>query len=181
MYSKEPLWLLPEEVIKKYEDFCFMNGINEKRLVKLFDVGLLRGNDNRQTRKIEILEESFEDLRNHIKYNHFLQGSKADAVVKMPVYIKYRYKIYYEKNYHWHTPAEALKTYSNILQYEKNISIEFIGELVSMNVVIGRYKPSESSYQVFLPSFTDLIKYREYSVEKNHWLPPPEIPPEDQP
>ena len=182
MYSGDPIWLNPENITKMFNDFCFFNHIDEKRIVKLFDAHLLRGNDNRQTRKIEILQESFEELREHIKYQRFKLASKIEAKLKMPIYCKYKYRIYYDRSNHLYTPTELLKTYSDVLRHEKHFTVEFIGELVTMGMLIGKYKPSENCYLVFLPSFVELLKFREYNIDKMHILPPPfNKPPEAHP
>lgn len=174
MYSKEPVWYLPEEILRKYQDFCFVNNINERRLVRLFDAFLIRGRGNRNSRKIEILQESFEDLMGHIEYNFFRRGSKnGDKPHKIPEYLKHKYGIFYDKELNWYTPSEILKTYYAILKNETYFTCEFIGELVQMGLIIGKYSPKENCYYILLPSFVDLMKLREHSLQQYRWLPPP--------
>jgi hypothetical protein len=59
MLHKEPVWLLTNDLIDKYHNFCFQRNITERFLVQLFDAHLLRGQANRTLKKVEILEESF--------------------------------------------------------------------------------------------------------------------------
>lgn len=176
MYSKEPVWLLPDEIVRKYENFCFVNNITERRLVRLFDNFLLRGRINRNSKKVEILEESFEDLRNHIRYNLFKQGSKSEAKGIMPDYCKIKYQIPYDSSMNWYTPKEILEIYSTFLKYEKSLTSEFIGELAYIGLLTGKYNPSENCYHIHLPSFVEFLKYREYSLMQYRWLPGPEEP-----
>jgi hypothetical protein len=171
MYSKEPVWLLPEAIIDRYDEFCFKNHLNERRLVKLFDAFLLRGRGNRNSKKIEILQESFENLQDHIVYNLFMQASKNDASIKTPEYLKYKYGIFYDSGQNWYTPKEILETYS-FLKHEKNFTTEFIGEMAYIGLVTGRYQPAENCYYISLPSFVWLMKYREFIVKQYLILPP---------
>ena len=173
MYSEDPVWLVPEELIKKFSDFCFKNSISERRIVRLFDAYLLRGRDNRKSKNIEILQQSFFDLQAHIKYNHLKQVSKNEAKIIQPPYCKKKYMIFYDRSYNWYTITEALDTYSDFLKEEKNFTVEFIGELVNIGLITGKYNLSENCYHILLPSFVDLIKYRDYSVSKILLLPPP--------
>lgn len=175
MYSKEPVWYLPDQILSKYHDFCFINNINERRLVRMFDAFLLRGRGNRNSRKIEILQESFEELMAHIEYNFSRRtNNKANILVKIPEYLKYKYSIYYDKELNWYTPSEILKTYYNILKNEKYFTCEFIGELVQMGLIIGKYAPKEDCYFILLTSFVELMKLREHCVRQYLILPPPD-------
>jgi hypothetical protein len=176
MYSREPNWLLPEDLIRKYEGVCQLNHITERRLTRLFDAFLLRGRCNRKSSRIEILEESFEELLDHVRYTLQKQLSKLDKrlPVKIPEYCKHKYRIYYDSSFNLYTPSEILKTYSEFLQYERYFSPEFIGELVHMGLITGKYSPGENCYYVLLSSFVDIIKLREYCVDGYKLLPPPQ-------
>lgn len=176
MYSKEPVWLLPAEILKKYDNFCFVNNISERRLVRLFDNFLLRGRLNRNSKKIEILLESFEVLQGHIKYNLLKQVSKAEAKIIIPIYCKTKYRIFYDRSMNWYTPSEVLKAYSEFLAHERSFTCEFIGELAHIGLVTGKYNPTENCYYILLPSFVDMVKLRDYSVSQYLFLPPPDSP-----
>lgn len=171
MYSKEPVWLMPDEIIKKYDDFCFSNQISEKTIIRLLDAFLLRGRNNRHTRKVEILLESFEELQNHIRYTLFRQGSKHEAKFHRPDYLKYKYRIPYDSSKNWYTPSELMETYA-FLKNEINFNPKFIGELAQISLIIGKYQPSESCYHILLPSFVEMMKYRDFSVDRYKMLPP---------
>ena len=174
MYSKEPVWLTPEDIIEKhYKDFCFYNQITDRRITKLFDAFLLRGRYFRHTSKVEILQESFEDLQNHIRYTLFKQVSKQEAKMKRPKYLDYKYEIPYDHNRVWFTPSDLLETYSQFLKYEKDFTTDFLGDLTLINLVAGKYQPSEHCYHISLTSFVEILKFREYNISQYRILPPP--------
>ncbi|MDP1801193.1 MAG: hypothetical protein Q8L81_07575 [Bacteroidota bacterium] len=175
MYSKEPVWLLPETIVDRYNEFCFKNNLTEKRLVQLYDAFLLRGRDHRNSKKIEILQESFEILQQHIKYNLMKQGSNNEDIINTPHYLKYKYEIFYDKEKNWYTPSELIDTYS-FLKNERHFTSKFIGEMAYIGMIIGKYQPHENCYYIHLPSFVWLIKYREYIVRQYLMLPPPPDP-----
>ncbi len=178
MYSKDPVWLLPEDILRKYEEFCFINNITERRLVRLFDTFLLRGRGNRKSKKVEILQESFEDIMKHIEYNFYKRtGNKSDLPVKIPEYLKYKYRIFYDSALNWYTPSEILNTYCDILKNETFFTCEFLGDLVMMGLIVGKYSPRENCYYILLTSFVELMKLREHSVRQYLLLPPPDEPP----
>lgn len=178
MYSKDPVWLLPEDILRKYEEFCFINNITERRLVRLFDTFLLRGRGNRKSKKVEILQESFEDIMKHIEYNFYKRTSnKSDLPVKIPEYLKYKYQIFYDSKLNWYTPSEILTTYCDILKNETYFTCEFLGDLVMMGLIVGKYSPRENCYYILLTSFVELMKLREHSVRQYLLLPPPNEPP----
>ncbi|MDP1801179.1 MAG: hypothetical protein Q8L81_07505 [Bacteroidota bacterium] len=172
MFSKEPVWLPIHIIPERYGDFCFKNNLTERRLVKLFDAFLLRGRSHRNSKKIEILQESFEYLQRHINYNLFRQGSNIGDVIPTPEYLNYKYRIFYDNGQNWYTPKEILDTYP-FLKHERNYTTEFIGEMVYVSLIIGKYQPSENCYYISLPSFVWLMKYHEYTV-KQYLLFPPE-------
>jgi len=171
MYSKEPNWLIPEDIIKVFSDFCFDNQISERRIIDLFDAFLLRGRDNRNKRKVEILQESFELLQDHIRYQLYKQGSKAEAKIIMPDYLKHKYEIFYDGSQNWYTPKEALSNYP-FLKNEKHFTSKFIGELAKIGLISGKYQPADGCYYILLPSFVDMMKYRDHCVEQSRMLPP---------
>jgi hypothetical protein len=176
MYSKEPVWLLPEQIVQKYEEFCFNNSITERRIVKLFDAHLLRGKENRHGHKVLVLQESFELLKGHVHYTSIKKISKQEAKVKRPTYLNCKYQIYYDSNKNWYTPKEILEIYS-FLKHENRFNTELIGELYQVGLIFGKYQPSESSYHVSLSSFVDLLKYMNYTLAQSLILPqPPDNP-----
>ncbi len=176
MYSKDPVWLLPEDIIKKYKDFCFYNNLSERRIVKLFDSFLLVGRDNRKAKKIEVIQESFEYLKRHIQFNYDMQGSKDNSEIKRPDYLKYKYQIIYDKSLVWYTPKDLLETYFDLIKYDKNFNTEFIGDLAHSGLIMGRFHTSENCYLVSSRSFIWLLKYRKFIVEQYGLLPPPDFP-----
>lgn len=173
MYSKEPIWLFPENLTRKYEQFCFINNISERRIVRLFDAFLLRGRDNRNSRRIEILEESFNDLQNHIHYN-FLIRSGNHTAIKIPEYLRYKFQNQSTDPLTWYTPTEVIKENFSILRNETYFTCEFIGELVLMGLIIGKYSPKENCYYILLNSFADLIDFRDHCVRQYVLRPPPD-------
>lgn len=172
MYSKEPVWLSPEQIIRQNEEFCFVHNLTERIIVKLFDAHLLRGIDDRNTRKILILEESFELLQGHIRYMHYKQAFKQKAKAKRPRYLNHKFKIYYDSSKNWYTPKEILETYT-FLKQEKKFNTEFIGELSKIGLLVGTYQQSQCCYHVTLSSFVELIKYMNYTLAQSLLLPPP--------
>lgn len=173
MYSTEPVWFSPEDIIKKNEDFCFSNKITEKTIIRLLDSFLLRGRYIRHNRKVVILLESFQQLQNHIRYTLFKQGSKSEAKSNRPDYLKYKYRIPYDSSKSWYTPTELLDTY-NFLKYDPIYNTRFIGELAQISLIVGKYSISESCFHILLPSFVEMLKYRDFSVQQLKVLPPPE-------
>jgi len=176
MYSKEPVWLNPEDILKRYKDFCFYNNISERRIVKLFDTFLLGGRDNRKTKKIEVIQESFDYLKKHVQFNFDVQGSKDNSEIIKPDYLKYHYQVFYDTNLVWYTPKDLLDTYYELVKYDKNFTTEFIGDLANIGLIIGKFHTSENCYLVSSRSFIWLLIYRKFIVEQYGLLPPPDFP-----
>ncbi len=174
MYSKEPVWLYPEAIIQTYNDFCFKNSITERKLKTLAEAFLLRARSNRNSKKTEILQESFEQMQLHINYNFLKRSANMGDVVKEPTYITHKYKIFYDKSQTWYTPKEILEIF-DFLKYERSYTSEFIGYLVEIGMVIGKFQRSENCFFVSLPSFVWLLKYHEFTV-KQYLILPPEDP-----
>lgn len=172
MYSKEPVWLLPEQIVQKYEEFCFYNHITERRIVKLFDAHLLRGKENRHGHKILVLQESFDLLKGHVHYTSMKKTLGHEAKSKRPNYLNCKYQIYYDSNKNWYTPKEILEIYS-FLKYEGRFNTEFIGELYQVGLVLGKYQSSEGCYHISLSSFVDLLKYLNFTLTQSLIFPPP--------
>jgi hypothetical protein len=174
MHSKEPIWLLPDEILKKYFDFCFQRNINERFLVKLFDAHLLRGQTNRKLKKVEILEESFLQLLLHINYNLEKQKfHKIDEIILVPIYCKIEDKtIHYNLDKSWYTATELLNELKSVKQH-KMYTVDFINELMHKGILRGRYDKTEKVGFILLPSFIELIKYRDYTLTQNLFFPPP--------
>ena len=171
MYSREPIWLTTQIIVDKYDEFCFKNNLNERMLLQLYNAFLLRGRRNGNSKKIEILQESFENLQDHIIYNLFMRGSKEDLSIRKPDYLKYKYKIFYDSSKNWYTPSEILETYP-FLKYERAYTTKFIGDMAMVSLVIGKYQPCDNCYYISLPSFVWLMKYHEYTVRQYLMLPP---------
>ena len=174
MHLKEPMWLLPDEILKKYFDFCFQRNINERFLVKLFDAHLLRGQTNRKLKKIEILEESFLELLKHINYNLQMQmfNSNAEKIL-IPIYCVIEDEtIRYNRNRSWYTATELMKELPSI-KHHKVFTVDFINELMLKGILRGRYDKTEKLGFILLPSFIELIKYRDYTLTQNLFYPPP--------
>ena len=171
MYTADPIWLKPEDIVKKFKDFCDYNNITPRMLIKLFDSFLLRGRDNRKTKDIEILVESFEDLKKHIEYNFDKRISKEASKLGRPHYLTRKYTVFYDSSNNWYTPKEVLHTYSPFLKYEKSFSCEFIGSLALIGLIIGKFNTSENCYHVQLSSFLELMKYQEYSLQQYRIFP----------
>ena len=160
MDSKEPIWLLPDDILKKYFDFCFQRNINERFLVKLFDAHLLRGQTNRKLKKVEILEESFLQLLVHINYNlEKKKYHKIDDEILAPIYCKIVDRtIKYNIDKSWYTATELLNELKSI-KHHRIYTTDFINELMHKDILIGRYDKTEKIGFILLPSFIELIKY----------------------
>ncbi|MBA2613941.1 MAG: hypothetical protein H0U95_18405 [Bacteroidetes bacterium] len=171
MYSKDPVWLLPEALIGTSKDFCFKNNITERVLRSLVDAFLLRARSNRNSKKTEILQESFEQLQRHINYNFLKRTANIGSIIPEPEYINKKYKIFYDKSQTWYTPKEILETYP-FLKLEKSYTCEFIGDLVQIGMVIGKFQRSEDCFFISLPSFVWLLKYHEFTVSQFVFLRP---------
>jgi hypothetical protein len=174
MYSKEPVWLSPNEVIKKYFNVCNERKIHEKFLARLYDAHLLRGKINRKTKKIELLEESWLDLL--LLINHNLH-SQLIPLNGEPI------KIYAPKYYHtldgklitdsdktWYTPSELLNVY-DFLEHEKIFTVEFVGSLSDTGILRGHFNNTEKCRHILLPSFNKLLEYREHTIVQNLFFP----------
>lgn len=171
MYTKDPVWLYPEVIVLMYKDFCFKNNITERKLRTLVDAFLLRGRSNRNTKKVEILQESFEVLQAHIIYNYEMKTCKNREMVIRPVYMKYKYQVYYDSNHSWYTPKEVIENYP-FFKTEQNYTTNFIGDLVEIGMITGKYVTSERCFYILIPSIVWLIKYHEYTVSQYLFFPP---------
>lgn len=175
MSLKEPIWLLTDEIIKKYFDFCFQRNINEKFLVRLFDAHLLRGQPNRKLKKVEILEESFLELLKHINYNLQRQMYHSHAEkISVPTYcctIEDK-TIHYNLDKSWYTATELLEEINSLKQH-KIYTVDFINELMHKGILRGRYDKTDKTALILLPSFIELIKYRNYTLTQNLFYLPP--------
>jgi hypothetical protein len=168
MFSKEPVWLTTDQVISKYFDFCFDRNITEKFLVKLFDAHLLRGQNNRKLKKVEILEESFLELLKHINYNLQLQMYRFNhEKISVPNYCEIENKVTeYSLEKSWHTASEILQEMPAI-KYHKIFTVDFINELMDKGMVRGRIDRTQKVGLILLPSFIELLKYRNYMIKQN--------------
>ncbi len=174
MHSKEPVWLLTDDLIRKYSDFCFQRNINERFLVKLFDAHLLRGQTNRRLKKVEILEESFLQLLLHINYNLDKQKFNVhDEKIPIPIYCTIEDNtIRYDMTKNWYTATELMLELPSI-KHHKIYTVDFINELMLKGILRGRYDKTEKIGFILLPSFLELIKYRDYTLTQNLFYPPP--------
>ena len=172
--SKEPVWLLPDEILRKYFDFCFQRNITERFIVKLFDAHLLRGQTNRKLKKVEILEESFLELLKHINYN--LQKQMYYSIeekISVPIYCAIEDgTVRYNLDKSWYTATELLEELKSLKQH-KIYTVDFINELMHKGIIRGRYNKTEKIGLILLPSFIELIKYRDYTLTQNLFFPPP--------
>ncbi len=169
MPSKEPVWLTTKEIINKYYAFCYDKDITERFLVKLFDAHLLRGNTNRKLKKIEILEESFLELLKHINYNLEQYSFRFDGTkISVPQYCfeEQKTKIYSNIENSWYTSSEVIRI-TEIHANCKCFTVEFLNELVEKFIVRGRYDKSMKVNLILLPSFKELMKYRNYTLKQN--------------
>lgn len=167
--NKEPVWLTTKEIIDKYYQFCYDKDITEKFLVKLYDAHLLRGNTNRRLKKIEILEESFLALIIHINYNLEQYSYKfGDNKISVPAYcmIEQKPKVYTNIENSWYTASEIIHLMA--LNYQcKCFTVEFLNELVEKFIVRGKYEKTMKVNLILLPSFKELMKYRNHTLEQN--------------
>jgi hypothetical protein len=171
MCTRPPVWLYADEVLSRYAEFCQYNGIDNRRIIKLFDAFLLCGKNDRNAKCVQILEESFEELRNLIAYNAHIKSSTGKHPLILPVYLKQKYQIYYESSLAWYSCKELLKIYSVNVVHVKNMNCGFIGELIRMGLLIGKYDRTEKCYHVNLRSFVYLMKFHEYTLELYKMLP----------
>ena len=175
MDSKEPIWLLTDDLLKKYFEFCFQRNITERFLVKLFDAHLLRGQNNRKLKKVEILEESFLELLKHINYNLHRQmyHHSKDEKISVPIYCSIEDKtMRYNLDKSWYTATELLEELKSLKQH-KIYTVDFINELMHKGILRGRYDKTDKLGLILLPSFIELIKYRDYTLTQNLFYPPP--------
>lgn len=175
MYTKEPVWLCPEEILIKYNQYCYEHNINKRFITKLFDANLLRGRTDRKSHRIEILEESWLDLLILIDYNLDRRKYHSDTgALKLYTPPSCNYTIEQlrtEQVIEWKTPTDLIKSYDHFLHYEKVYTAEFVGDLIDKGIVRGKYDETGKCYQVLVPSFIDLIKYREYTITQNLFFP----------
>lgn len=168
MYSKEPVWLTTDEILAKYFEFCFQRNITERFLVKLFDAHLLRGQNNRKIKKVEILEESFLELLKHINYNLQVQMYKFnEEKISVPNYCLIENKTtIYSINESWYTASEIIY-HTPAIKYHKIFNVEFINELMEKGILRGRIDRSQKIRLILLPSFIELMKYRNHTLNQN--------------
>ncbi|MBK6834036.1 MAG: hypothetical protein IPG89_07100 [Bacteroidetes bacterium] len=168
MYSKEPVWLTTDQIINKYFEFCFERNITERFLVKLFDAHLLRGQNNRKLKKVEILEESFLELIKHINYNLQIQMYRfSEEKISVPNYCEIGNKITtYSIDKSWYTASEILYEMPAI-KYHKIFTVDFINELMDKGMLRGRIDRSQKvGLILFCLPFMELLKYRNYIKTK---------------
>lgn len=168
MRTKEPVWLTTDQIIRKYFEFCYARNITEKFLVKLFDAYLLRGQNNRKLKKVEILEESFLELIKHINYNLQIQMYRFNhEKISVPNYCEIENKTTeYEIENSWYTASEIIYHMPSI-KYHKIFTVEFINELMDKGMVRGRIDRTQKIGLILLPSFLELLKYRNYMLKQN--------------
>lgn len=175
MITKEPIWLTTDQVVKKYFEFCFSRNITEKFLVKLFDAHLLRGQCNRKLKKVEILEESFLELLKHINYNLQVQMYRFNREkISVPNYCEMGdVMMEYDIENSWYTASEILFQMPE-LKYHRIFTVEFINELMDKGMIRGRFDRTQKVGLILLPSFVELLKYRNHMIKQNQTecLPP---------
>lgn len=168
MHTKEPIWLTTDQVIRKYFEFCVARNITDKFLVKLFDAHLLRGQNNRKLKKVEILEESFLELIKHINYNLQIQMySFNHEKISVPNYCEMEsIGTIYSIQDSWYTASEIIYQMPDI-KYHKIFTVEFINELMDKGMVRGRIDRTQKVGLILFPSFIELLKYRNYMIKQN--------------
>ncbi len=173
MYSKLPVWLLTNDLIKKYQEFCFSWDISEKYLIKLCDANLLTGHPNRKLKKHEVLEESFLQLLLHVNYNlEKLKYHTIEEIISVPIYCRQDGKIIrYDMDKNWYSATELIEKIPAIKIY-KTYSVEFLNELVNKGVLRGKYDKTEKINYILLASFIELIEFRNYILHQTELFPP---------
>ncbi|HXU26374.1 MAG TPA: hypothetical protein VN698_04020 [Bacteroidia bacterium] len=169
MYRKEDLWLDAEDIRRKYPKLFIEDGFTASFIGLLFDANLLRGRYDRTKRQVFILEESFIDLLKHMKYNYLIQANylPGDEIkFSIPPYCCLTEVVTIKENKHWYTPTEVLELYPKLYQ-EKIFNESFIGQLVHKNIIRGKFDSTEKCTLILKPSFDELLKYRNYMIEKN--------------
>lgn len=168
MNSKEPVWLTSREVIDKYKVFCLDKNIDERFILKLFYANLLRGCYESRAKRIEILESSFLELLKHINYNLEKRLYRfEDDKISVPHYCQELQKPrIYQIEDNWLTATEILSIVPKLKEC-KGFSIEFINELVDKYILRGKYDKSNKVNVILFPSFKELMKYRNYTLEQN--------------
>ena len=172
IHKKEVLWLDAEGIRKKYPTLFIEDGFTSSFIGLLFDANLLRGRYDRKKRQVFILEESFIELLKHIKYNYLIQASKLpgdDIKFSIPCYCSIPKLIIYDLDKYWYTPTELLALYPQLAK-EQLFSESFIGQLVHKHVIRGKYDSIEKCTLILKPSFDELLKYRNYLIDKNKIL-----------
>jgi hypothetical protein len=172
MLHKETVWLLTNDLIDKYHNFCFQKNITERFLVQLYDAHLLRGQANRTLKKVEILEESFLELVKHIIYNMEMQMRiSGEEKISVPCYCSSQdNSIRYDVDTSWYTATDIMRELPSITD-NKIYTVSFINELMFKGILRGRYDKTDKIGLILLPSFVELIKYRDYTHIQNLYFP----------
>jgi len=173
MNLSTPVWVIPADIIRKNEKFCFENNITERSLNRLVEASLLWARKNHRTKKHEILEESFENLKKYIEYRYLKGAATINALNGLikPEYLKVKYPIYFDKQRIWYSYSDLMDLYGNILQWDTCFNCKFIGECVIMHLLEGRYDTTDKCFLIRLSSFVDLLKLRDYCIDSKKWLP----------
>jgi hypothetical protein len=169
MLLKEQVWLSTDDLIKKYYNFCFERNITNRFLVQLYDAHLLRGQLDRRLKKTEILEESFLELVKHIHYNLQMQMNliSCEEKISVPIYCSSQdNSVRYDLDKSWYTATDIMREVPLITQH-KMFTISFINELMLKGILRGRYDKTEKIGLILLPSFIELMKYRNYTLTQN--------------
>jgi hypothetical protein len=174
MYHKEPVWLSTHDIKRKYANLFEERKFTEPFIGLLFDAHLLRGYYDRKKREVLILEKSWLHLLIHMNYNLYLQIQPVDGEpvkFSIPSYctnITSQITYNFEKN--WYSPSEILDNFERLR--EENIFTEkFIVQLVQTGILRGKHDSSLKTTYVLLPSFIELLYYRNATIKKNMIIP----------
>jgi hypothetical protein len=169
MGTKLPVWLSTMDIQRKYEGLCIEKNLTRKFIVKLFRANLLRGHYDSVNKRFMILEESWLDLIKHMNYNMYLQIFPVEGEAprfSVPTYCHHPKYLHFQMERNWYTPTEVLEEYS-MLKHEKEFNIRFLRQLVHAGLVRGSYDPKEKIIQILMPSFIELLLYRDYIIQQN--------------
>lgn len=167
MAAKKDLWLTIEEIFLKYPNLCNNEPDFDEFIGTLYDAGLLRGYYDRRKRKVFILEEAWIDLLNHRNYNLYIQMEGSDTMkFSVPAYCGSKFPKTYQYDKYWYTPTEILEEYWQLGEIPA-FKVSLISKLVKTGIVRGKINSSEPHVLVLLPSFVELLKYRDWVIKKN--------------
>lgn len=171
MDSKIPVLLSTGELLEKYHNFCFQHHFTERFMVRLFDAQLVRGQNNRKSKSIVILESSFLELVKHVNFNLQLQMFvMGDEKISVPEYCSsIPVSRVYELENAWYTASELIHELT-FMKYLTAFSVEFMNELVERGMLRGRHERGQKQILILKPSFIELIYYRNYIIEQNKIL-----------